>query len=102
MFLEANLTTDKIAEITIDDGGRLCVKPTTETFPFIWRETMEVHWDPQGGFLYSPKQREWSYVDWFRQILNAVKDQGCSLEVTDTTVWTNIPAPLMDEMRSVR
>ena len=68
------MTTDRIAELAIDDAGRLCVKPTTATFPFIWREAMEVHWDPHGGFLYSPKPREWSYADWLRQILSAAKE----------------------------
>jgi hypothetical protein len=40
------METDSIAEIAIDEVGRLCVRPSTASFPFTWREAMEVHWDP--------------------------------------------------------
>lgn len=40
------MATDSIAEIAIDEVGRLCVRPSTASFPFIWREAMEAHWDP--------------------------------------------------------
>jgi len=53
---------DSIAEIAIDDDGRLCVRPATVVLPYIWREAMQVHWDDRKGLLYSPKPREWSYA----------------------------------------
>jgi hypothetical protein len=68
--------TDSIGEIAIDEVGRLCVRPSTASFPFIWREAMEVHWDPWGQLLYSPKPREWSHARWFRQITAAAGEQG--------------------------
>jgi hypothetical protein len=54
---------DNILEIGIDDEGRLYVKPTTTKFPMMYREAIEVHWDSNGDFLYSPKPRNWSYLD---------------------------------------
>jgi hypothetical protein len=83
---------DTIAEVGIDLEGRLYVRPRTATFPFIWREAMEVHWDVAGGFLHSPVPREWSYADWFRRIVAAARQQAWELELTADTVWTNIPA----------
>jgi hypothetical protein len=82
---------DSIAEITIDGDGRLCVRPATVVLPYIWREAMQVQWDDQKGCLYSPKPREWSYADWYRQILAAAREQGCDLRITSDTVWTDVP-----------
>jgi hypothetical protein len=46
------MTMDRIDEIGIDPGGRLYVKPVSASFPDVYREAMEVHWDPTGGFLH--------------------------------------------------
>lgn len=48
------MNTDRIAEIRIDEAGRLCAQPKTHSFPFIYRAGMEVHWDEDGKYLYSP------------------------------------------------
>lgn len=92
---------EQIAEIAIDDAGRLCVTPSSASFRYIWREAMEVHWEPQGGFLYSPKPREWTYSDWFRQIAAAAREQGYPLQLSDSTVWRNIPASLKEEIQAL-
>jgi hypothetical protein len=86
--------------MAIDEAGRLCVRPASARFPFIWREAMEVHWDTQGNFLYSPKPREWSYADWFRQILAAAREQAYVLQITDSTEWRNIPPALRREIEA--
>jgi len=88
--------TDTIAEIGIDQSGRLYIKPTTKKFPYIYREAMEVTWDTTTDALYSPVPREWSYRDWYRQIVNAATEQGCALMITSETRWTNVP----DDLRS--
>jgi len=36
---------DNISSIEIDGQGKLCVVPAIETFPYIYRAAMEVHWD---------------------------------------------------------
>jgi hypothetical protein len=82
---------DEISEVGIDDRGRLYVRPETTTFPYIWREAMEVHWDVEGGFLYSPVPREWSYADWFTQIVSAAREQAWDLHLTPRTQWANVP-----------
>ena len=90
---------DEIALVEIDDTGRLHVVPAHHTFPYIYREAMEVHWDTARGSLHSPKPRQWSYAQWFSHILAAAREQGCELYATGRTQWRNVsqatlqPAP---------
>jgi len=81
---------DEIAEIVIDAAGQLHVVPASHAFPYIYREAMEVHWDPERHSLYSPPPREWSYSRWFQQILVAAREQGCELYPNAGTIWRNV------------
>jgi len=81
---------DEIAEIAIDAAGQLRVVPKLYAFPDIYREAMEVHWDSESHFLYSPPPREWSYARWFQQILAAAGEQGCDLYSGANTIWRNV------------
>jgi len=80
---------EPIAEISIDQEGRLRVRPESTEFPFIYREAMEVTWDAASRSLCTPKPREWTYIRWFRQILDAARQSGFELIVDDGTRWTN-------------
>src|SRR6187401_2337029 len=87
--------TDLIAEISIDSDRRLRVRPLTQDFQYVYRAGMEVGWDNDGRFLYSPPPREWSNVQWFQQIVAAAKDEyGCTLVVSDETIWHNVEPSL--------
>ena len=89
----------KIAAVRIDPDGRLCVVPEGVSFPLVYRAAMEVQWSDEGGFLYSPRPREWSYQQWFQQILSAVKDEyGYNLLPTSLTRWSDIAPHLKDAM----
>ena len=93
------MTTDNIMEIGIDNKERIYIKPETEHFEFIYRAAAEVGWDDKEHFLYSPKPKEWTYFDWYRQIIMATKDEyGCQLVLTYKTQWTNIPNELKDQI----
>jgi hypothetical protein len=82
---------DSIAEIGIDELERLYVKPTKASFPLLYREAMEVQWDPIKRLLHSPKPREWDHFDWYCQIIKAVtQEQLWSLSTTPKTKWSNI------------
>jgi hypothetical protein len=86
------MVEDEIAEVGIDQDGKLCVRPTNQSFPYIYRAAMEVGWDPVRGVLFGTKPREWSHLDWFRQILAAVADEyGVRLRVGAATAWSNVP-----------
>lgn len=93
------MTTDKIKEVGIDEKGRLYIRPETKRFEFIYRAAAEVGWDDIEHFLYSPKPREWTYFDWYRQIIMATKGEyGCQLFLTDKTQWTNISDKLKEQI----
>lgn len=87
-----------IEAIGIDDASRLWIKPRERAFPYIYREAMEVHWNDEAGFLYSPKPRKWTYVKWFQQVVDAARQQGCCLRVTEETRWENIPRELQEDI----
>jgi len=95
------MTTEKIIEVGIGGKGRLYIKPETKNFEFIWRDASEVGWDDKEKVLYSPEPRDWTYFDWYRQILLATKGEyGCNLVLTDKTQWTNIPDKLKEQICS--
>ncbi|WP_373283936.1 hypothetical protein [Silvibacterium dinghuense] len=58
MYLEEALRTDPVEALGIDESGSLWVKPTTATFPQIYREGTGVQWDSARLCLYSPKPSE--------------------------------------------
>ena len=96
---------DAIAEIGVDDKGRLYVCPRTKAFPHIYREAMEVHWDSEGRYLYSPaspRSQLATPIWWFKQILSAAKAQECELVLETTTRWNNVPQELKDEIVSIQ
>ncbi|WP_431311605.1 hypothetical protein [Pedobacter albus] len=57
------MQVENILEIGIDKLERLYIKPEKLSFVLIYRSATEVHWDSNGHFLYSPKPREWTYLD---------------------------------------
>jgi hypothetical protein len=92
--------TDNIIEIEIDESERLLIKPETEKFPMIYRSAAEVHWDNNKNCLYSPKPREWSYLDWYKHIVSLiVTDCNCRLLITESTEWINVPEDLKIEIK---
>ena len=53
------MENDVILEIGINSEEQLYIKPSTAKFPYMFREALEVHWNQEGLFLYSPKPRKW-------------------------------------------
>src|SRR4051812_29135295 len=93
------MRTDWIEEVGIDQDGGLWVRPATASFPYIYREAMEVRWDAERRRLYSPKPREWSYVAWFTQIICGAHYQGVDLEIGQTTRWSDIAPDLQQAIK---
>ena len=89
------MRTDTILEIGIDELERLYIKPATEKFTLVYRTATEVSWDNNGYFLFSPKPRRWSYLDWYKHIVDVTKNEcGCVLQITEKTIWKNITQEL--------
>ena len=95
------MQTDTIEAVGIDEQGSLWVKPATATFPYIYREAMEVHWDAKRLCLYSPKPREWSYIAWFKHIKAAAREQGIELKLGKTTSWSRIDSELQQAIAAL-
>ena len=92
---------DAIAEIGIDDKGCLYVTPLTKTFPYVYREAMEINWHDKGHYLHAPpppRAQLAQPITWFWQILDAAKAQGCELHLKPETKWHNIPIQLREEI----
>ena len=66
------MTEEAIAEVGIDDEGRLYVRPSSMSFDYVYRAGMEIYWDAGRMWLYAPKPREWDHPRWFDQIRAAV------------------------------
>ncbi|KKN24150.1 hypothetical protein LCGC14_0897710 [marine sediment metagenome] len=89
---------DLIEEIGIDEDERLYVKPANETFPMVYREAMEVHWNSEQGYLYGAKPRKWGYIEWYQQIIKVAAEQGCKLVVSANVSWVNVPSELQAQI----
>ena len=89
---------DLIAAVEVDPEGRLHVVPAKRSFPYAYREAMEVSWDPQRLSLHSPPPRAWSYGRWFQQILALATAQGVRLVVHPGTAWVNVPPAVRVEL----
>lgn len=90
--------SDRIIEIAIDDQKRLCLTPVSSTFPMIYREAMDVHWDAEKSRIYSRIPEEWSYARWFRQIVAAAKVHGVHLSLDPGARWLNVPNAIKAEI----
>ncbi len=94
---------DEISEIGIDDQERLFIKPSKERFTLIYRTATEVHWDSNDFFLYSPKPRDWSYLDWFIHIMRVTETEcNCRLILTEKTKWINIDEELKEKIKNLK
>ncbi|MBE9555818.1 MAG: hypothetical protein IMF08_03090 [Proteobacteria bacterium] len=49
---------DQIEAVGIDGNGSLWVKLAASTFPYIYREAMEVQWDADRLCLFSQRPRQ--------------------------------------------
>ena len=96
------MRNDKIIKIEIDESGRLLITPESERFTMNYRSASEVHWDFEKNSLYSPKPREWTYLDWFKNILSVVEiDYNCKLIINDLTEFINLPESLETEIKEL-
>lgn len=93
------LAIDSIIKIKINDDGQLHIKPEKNRFTLIWGSATEVHWDENDSYLYSPKPREWTYLDWYKHIITVINSEcSCKLIITEQTKWINIPDSLKTQI----
>lgn len=92
---------EPIAEVRIDELGRLFVRSTKTTFDLIYRAAMGVAWDRETSAIFSPVPRDWSHSRWFEQILAAAAGEyGIALTLGPKTLWTAVPPEVRRHMES--
>ena len=82
-----------IEKITLAENGMLFVKPKDFSFDKIYRSAMGVHWDSKNFCLHPnhPIDKEWRAIQWFGQIVAAVKNEyGIILKTDNNTVYENV------------
>jgi hypothetical protein len=91
------MISDQIIEIGIDNLERLYIKPKKVKFTLIYRTATEVHWDNEESFLYSPKPKDWTYIEWYRHIIHVVDVEcSCKLIINKETIFTSIDEELKE------
>ena len=94
-LFDRHIQKDDIIEIGIDEKFGIYVKPETAKFPYIWRSASGVHWDDKKNILCTTNQSGWTHLQWYKQIIGAVRDEyGNELVLTNKVIWTNIPEDL--------
>ncbi len=94
-----SMEQDRISIVEIDHSGRLHLKPEKSKFIHVYRTATEVHWDNDKHTLFSPKPRDWSYLDWFLHIIGVAKTECLTeLKLTENTEWINIPTELKNKI----
>jgi len=93
-----------ITEISILETGELLVKPKENKdniFQFIYRTATGVNWDEQSQCFKTPKPKEWSYQDWYENIISSVIDEiGIELKITSNTKYYNISNNLKESIKT--
>jgi len=96
------MQSDEIVEIGIGKDNRLYACLKNEQMNQIYRAAMEVNWDEQKNALYCIPRGEWTYKEWFSQILNAALDEyGFILKLSDDVRWTNVPEDLKTQIKEI-
>lgn len=91
-----------IAEVALDDVGRLLLKPAQTLFDNLHTAgAWGFRWDAPTTSLAIPKPKEWTYRDWFEHVVRIIGSQyGVHLKVGPDTRWTAVPASVRDEIEA--
>jgi hypothetical protein len=94
--------TDFIAQVSIDDVGRLRIAPRTRSFPAIQKVYDDIMWDAERRDLCPAKRHEWGCLRWCRHIIKGVASSyGCTLMLHPETHWVDVPSRLKSDIESL-
>lgn len=93
----------EITNVKILPTNELSVTPVSDSndnFQFIYRAATGVTWNDDEQCFMSPAPKEWSYFDWYKNIIATVfSEMGINLIITPQTKWEDIPAGLQREIK---
>ena len=97
-------TKCRIDEVRIADSGALLVVPRPDEAPdftWIYRAALEVSWDSTWAALSTPAPVTGTYPSRFGFVVGAAKSEyGVILELTEKTLWVNIPDAIREEIKA--
>jgi hypothetical protein len=92
--VDNHLRQAEVKQIWIDSEGRLCVQLADESLDLshIYRASASgVEWNEQLRAVCSPVPNEWSYADWFIQIVEDARNEyGIDVVLASATEWSGI------------
>ena len=92
---------DRIAEIGVDEKGRLYVRPELQDFPHIYRTALGILWEASDRRLVAASAQGQAYLDGFHRIVAAVADEyDVRLRLGSMTTWVAIGDDLRGEMEA--
>lgn len=94
---------EMIAEVAIDETGALHIKPTTPDpfFEYVYRAGTQISWRPGAGSFATPPPQEWSYWQWFDQVIRAVDGElGVQLILGPTTRWDGVSSEIRTSLEA--
>lgn len=94
----------EIVKISILNSGELEVRPIENwknLFQFIYRAATGVHWNEKTQSFFTPKPKQFSYSEWYENIISSVSSEiGVKLETTHRTTYKNIPKTLKEKLEN--
>jgi hypothetical protein len=99
------MRTVAIESVEIDEAHGLIVRPHIsphEDFEFIFRTATGVRWNSTMRALTPVSGSTPSHAIWFGRIVDAMRDEyACTLALTSTTGWKNVPPELREVLEGV-
>ena len=88
------MDSEKINKIEVLGTGELFLGLEGEGRPgyqHVYREAAGVYWDElRYGFKSTP-MKDWTCLQWYRQIVAAVRYIGVDLVLADEVIWSGVP-----------
>ena len=85
----------EVSKIEILGSGELSVTPSVNwnnMFQSIYRAASGVAWNEATNSFVTPKPKEWSYIDWYENLVaSVVSEMGINLKIAPNTEWINVP-----------
>jgi len=88
----------EVIKVEVSEDNNLLVTPAQDEnkgedlYQYIYRMATGVFWDKEKQSFSSPVPREWSYFQWFENIVYCAKSElGVALVITPKTSWVNVP-----------
>ncbi len=96
---------EEVSKVEINHKGELfiCLKSGGKAeYQHIYRQGREVYWDSEMKGFKSPPPRQWTYLQWYKHILDVVSEAiKLKLIISNNTEWINVDDELKKILSSI-